>query len=180
MEPPTIQVTPSYGMWIIYGLRNYIMSMKWYIYYAAGRPRARQTPINTNVAVYLGQRPMINGRMGRRGCFILATIIKGVPTLDNTNYAIDLGVFRLNGQLFAVWSGNAGAVTMALYCNHGKPYTISSSRSVISKPDKTWGLYTEKLNEGPAFLKTKRKVNSLSFTPATDRGQTVSPRLYRT
>jgi len=135
---------------------------KWYIYYAAGRPRAETDSYQYQRSGVL--RAKTDDPMGEwEDLGMLYTgdnYQKGiVPTLDNTNYAIDLGVFRLNGQLFAVWSGNPpGSGDQWLYIAiMENPYTISSSRSVISKPDKTWELYTGKLNEGPAFLKNKEK-----------------------
>jgi GH43 family beta-xylosidase len=81
------------------------------------------------------------------------------PTAANTRYAIDLGVFRLNGQLYAVWSGEpAGSSDQNLYiARMSNPYTISSSRSLISSADKYWEKYNSKINEGPAFLKNTEK-----------------------
>jgi GH43 family beta-xylosidase len=37
------------------------------------------------------------------------------------------------------------------------PYTISSSRTVISKADQYWEKYNSTINEGPAFLKNTEK-----------------------
>lgn len=135
----------------------------WYIYYAAGRPTSESN------GSYKMQRSGVlraktNDPMGEwEDLGMLYTgddYQKGiVPTADNTSYAIDLGVFHLNNQLYAVWSGNpVGSGDQWLYiATMENPYTISSSRSVISKPDKSWEVYTGKLNEGPAFLKNKEK-----------------------
>jgi GH43 family beta-xylosidase len=79
---------------------------------------------------------------------------------DTANvWAIDLTVDRLNGQLYAVWSGwEHNALTdrtpQNLYiARMSNPWTISSNRVLISAPDASWEKGTElDLQEGPEFL----------------------------
>jgi len=135
---------------------------RWYIYYAAGRPHSETNSYSFQRSGVLRAKtddPM--GEWEDMGMLYTGDAYQAgiVATAENTGYAIDLGVFRLNGQLYAVWSGNPpGSGDQWLYIATMKnPYTISSSRVAISKPDKAWELYTGKLNEGPAFLKNKDK-----------------------
>lgn len=135
---------------------------RWYIYYAAGRPHSE-----TNSYAYQRSgvlRAKTDDPMGEwedLGMLYTGDAYQPgiVPTAENTGYAIDLGVFHLNGKLYAIWSGNPpGSGDQWLYiAPMANPYTISASRTAISKPDKTWELYTGKVNEGPAFLKNKEK-----------------------
>jgi GH43 family beta-xylosidase len=135
---------------------------KWYIYYAAGRPHAETNSYQYQRSGVL--RAKTDDPMGEWED--LGLLYTGdnyqqgiVPTNTNTQYAIDLGVFRLNGQLYAVWSGYpAGSSDQKLYiATMSNPYTITSSRVAISGADKYWELYNSKINEGPAFLKNKEK-----------------------
>lgn len=135
---------------------------RWYIYYAAGRPHSETNSYGLQRSGVLRAKtddPM--GEWEDMGMLYTGDAYQpGITaTAENTNYAIDLGVFRLNGKLYAVWSGNPpGSGDQWLYiATMQNPYTISSSRVAISKPDKAWELYTGKLNEGPAFLKNKDK-----------------------
>ena len=137
---------------------------RWYIYYAAGRPQSESNSYNYQRSGVL--RAKTNDPMGAwEDMGMLYTgdnYTNGVvPTAANTNYAIDLAVFTLNKQMYAVWSGypvtNEDGNQLLYIAKMENPHTISSSRAVISKPDKSWEVQSGKLNEGPAFLKNKEK-----------------------
>ncbi|MDR2627723.1 MAG: family 43 glycosylhydrolase [Dysgonamonadaceae bacterium] len=135
---------------------------KWYIYYAAGRPHAETNSYQYQRSGVLRAKtddPM--GEWEDMGMLYTGDVYQeGIaPTAGNTNYAIDLGVFRLNGQLYAVWSGYpAGSSEQKLYiAQMSNPYTISSSRTVISSATQSWERYSATINEGPAFLKNTEK-----------------------
>lgn len=130
----------------------------WYIYYAAGRPQSESggySKQRTGVLRNTSDNPMTGTWQDMGMLYTGDNYTPGIkPTVDNTAYAIDMGVFKLNGQLYAVWSGNpVGSGDQYLYiAKMDNPYTISSSRVEISRPDKAWELYSGKVNEGPAFL----------------------------
>ncbi|MDR1585664.1 MAG: family 43 glycosylhydrolase [Prevotellaceae bacterium] len=136
---------------------------RWYIYYAAGRPTSESNGSykmqRAGVLRAKTDDPM--GAWEDMGMLYTGdNYQKGiVATAANTAYAIDMGVFYLKGQLYAIWSGNPpGSGDQWLYiATMENPYTISSSRVAISKPDKSWETVTGKVNEGPAFLKNKEK-----------------------
>lgn len=135
---------------------------RWYIYYAAGRPHDETNSYQFQRSGVLRAKtddPM--GEWEDMGLLYTGDNYQTgiVPTNTNTNYAIDLGIFRLNKQLYAVWSGYpAGSSDQKLYiAKMSDPCTIISSRSVISSADKYWEVYNSKINEGPAFLKNKEK-----------------------
>lgn len=135
---------------------------KWYIYYAAGRPHSETNSYGLQRSGVLRAKtddPM--GEWEDMGMLYTGDNYQdGVkPTAENTNYAIDLGVFKLNGKSYAVWSGYpAGSSEQKLYiATMSNPYTISSSRSVISSATKPWEKFSGTINEGPAFLKNKEQ-----------------------
>lgn len=135
---------------------------RWYIYYAAGRPHDETNSYQFQRSGVLRAKtddPM--GEWEDMGMLYTGESYQpGItPTNANTQYAIDLSVFRLNGQLYAVWSGNpVGSSDQKLYiATMSDPCTITSSRVVISSADKYWETYNSKINEGPAFLKNKEK-----------------------
>lgn len=135
---------------------------RWYIYYAAGRPQSETNSYQFQRSGVLRAKtddPM--GEWEDMGLLYTGDNYQAgiVPTNTNTNYAIDLGVFRLNKQLYAVWSGYpAGSSEQKLYiAKMSDPCTIISSRIAISSADKYWETYNSKINEGPAFLKNKEK-----------------------
>lgn len=135
---------------------------RWYVYYAAGRPHDETNSYQFQRSGVLRAKtddPM--GEWEDMGLLYTGDNYQPgiVPTNLNTNYAIDLGVFKLNGQLYAVWSGYpTGSSDQKLYiAKMSDPCTISSSRSVISSADKYWEVYNSKINEGPAFLKNRNQ-----------------------
>lgn len=134
---------------------------KWYIYYAAGRPHSETNSYQYQRSGVLRAKtddPM--GEWEDMGMLYTGDAYQAgiVPTAANTNYAIDLGVFKLNGKQYAVWSGYpAGSSEQKLYiAAMSNPYTISSSRMVISSATKYWEKYNSTINEGPAFLKNEK------------------------
>ncbi len=128
----------------------------WYIYYAAahrpGQPftdqrsgvlRAR-TDDPTGEWEDMGQLATGNGPPG-----------SGAPSV----WAIDLTVGRVNGRLYAVWSGwERAAATdktpQLLYiAPMANPWTIGGPRRVLSAPNAAWERGPElDLQEGPEFL----------------------------
>lgn len=135
---------------------------KWYIYYTAGRPHDETNSYQFQRCGVLRAKtddPM--GEWEDLGMLFTGDDYQpnAVPATANTQYAIDLSVFKLNGKMYAVWSGYpAGTSEQKLYiASMSNPYTITSSRSVISSADKYWEKYSGTINEGPAFLRNKDK-----------------------
>jgi GH43 family beta-xylosidase len=127
----------------------------WYIYYAAG----------VSGPPYLYQRAGVLQSVGTdpQGAYVDKGMLytgDDVVSGSNTVWAIDLTVERLNGQLYAVWSGwKTNNVTTDRTPQHlyiatmSDPWTISSNRVELSSPTATWELGTElDLQEGPEFL----------------------------
>ena len=83
----------------------------------------------------------------------------------SVKWAIDLSPFRMNGQLYAIWSGwEENALTdrteQNLYiATMSNPWTISSNRVKISSPTEEWEIGGElNLNEGPEMLRHQEKA----------------------
>lgn len=135
---------------------------KWYIYYTAGRPREELGRYQQRSGVL---RAKTNDPMGEwEDMGMLYTgdnYEEGIKaTTSNTLSAIDLSVFELNNQLYAVWSGapkEADPEQILYLAKMDNPYTISSNRTIISRPNQPWELESSTINEGPAFLMNKEK-----------------------
>jgi GH43 family beta-xylosidase len=82
-----------------------------------------------------------------------------VATRAHPYWAIDLTVGRVNGQLYAFWSGWTGDAPTDKTPQHlyaarmTNPYTIATNRVRLSSPDAPWERGTElDLQEGPELL----------------------------
>ena len=133
---------------------------RWYIYYAGG---SSGPPF---IAQRAGVLQSVND--DAQGAYTdLGMLYTGDDVANHTNpiWAIDLTVHRLNGQLYAVWSGweqNASTdrTPQHLYiATMSDPHTISSNRVKLSSPTESWELGTElNLQEGPEFLERAGQV----------------------
>jgi GH43 family beta-xylosidase len=135
---------------------------RWYIYYAAGRPGPRGAPFihqRSGVLQSVGNDPQ--GEYVDRGMLYTGDDIQ---TGADNKWAIDLTVTRLDGQLYAAWSGwerntTVGRTPQHLYmARMSNPYTISSNRVKISSPTESWEVKEDPdegldLQEGPEFLR---------------------------
>lgn len=91
--------------------------------------------------------------------------LKAQVTDETDKWAIDGTVFRVNGELYTIWSGWPGNVdgVQNLYIAHMKnPWTIDSLRVKISTPD-SWDSITKNpgVNEGPCVVADGEKVYCL-------------------
>ncbi len=126
----------------------------WYIYYAAGRAGPPYTSQRAGVLESVTDDPQ--GAYTDRGMLYTGD---DPARADGGVWAIDLTVERLNGQLYAVWSGwaqNAAtdATPQQLYiARMSNPWTISEPRRLLSAPTEGWEKGPElDLQEGPEFL----------------------------
>lgn len=140
---------------------------KWYVYYAAGRPSSESGSYKMQRTGVLRSKtidPM--GEYEDMGMIYTGDeyVPNIIPTTDNTCYAIDMGVVRIGTKLYAVWSGTinkeSGGDQRIYIAEMSNPWTISTNRVEISKPDQQWELVqpTAKVNEGPAFLQRNGKL----------------------
>lgn len=137
----------------------------WYIYYAAGRPtsetngsyvtqrtgvlRCRDNDPTTGTwedmgMIFTGDETDFSAYKRTR---------KATP--DNTIYAIDMTVFKMGKQLYAIWSGNASKTDNAqrLYiATMDNPWTINCARVELSCAELGWEKVNNSINEGPSIL----------------------------
>ncbi len=135
----------------------HLIEGRWYIYYAGGRPGPHDAPFihqRSGVLQSVGDDPQ--GAYVDKGMLYTGNDVKA-DTGDI--WAIDLTVGRLDGQLYAVWSGWERNTSIARTPQHlyiakmSNPWTISSNRVRISSPTESWERGTElDLQEGPEFL----------------------------
>jgi GH43 family beta-xylosidase len=132
----------------------------WYIYYAAGSSGPPFIAQRAGVLESVTDDP--------QGAYTdLGMLYTGDDVAGQTNpiWAIDLTVDRINGQLYAVWSGwDQNATTdrtpQNLYiAAMSDPHTISSNRVKLSAPTESWEIGTElNLQEGPELLEHAGQV----------------------
>ena len=76
-------------------------------------------------------------------------------SVDNTIYAIDMTVFKIGTQLYAIWSGNVSKTdgNQRLYiAPMENPWTINAPRTELSRPDFAWEKVSRSINEGPSVI----------------------------
>ena len=139
---------------------------RWYIYYAAGKPGTPFTSQHAGVLESVG--PNALGAYVDRGMLYTGD---SVGTGTGNRWAIDLTVARIEGRLYAVWSGWARNATtdktpQQLYiAPMDNPWTIASNRVLLSAPDAGWERGPElDLEEGPEFLQRNGNVFVLYST----------------
>lgn len=139
----------------------HFMSGKWYIYYTAGankggpfihqRSGVLQSVTDDPFGAYVDKGMLYTG--------------DNIQDPGSVKWAIDLTPFRMNGQLYAVWSGweenaDTDKTKQHLYiARMSNPWTISSNRVKISSPTEPWETGGPlDLNEGPEMLKKNEKA----------------------
>lgn len=131
---------------------------RWYVYYAAGR---RDLDGNSGFGsqrsgVLRSKTDDPLGEWEDMGMLYTGDDYRpGIePTAENTEYAIDLTTFELNGRRYAVWSGNEKTddIQQIRIARMSDPCTISSSLVVLSTPDQPWEKLAGTVNEGPSVL----------------------------
>ncbi|MFL5578785.1 MAG: family 43 glycosylhydrolase [Gemmatimonadaceae bacterium] len=132
---------------------------RWYIYYAAGMPGpagqdAAFTDQRAGVLESVSDDPQ--GAYEDKGQLYTGDDVAGQT---NNVWAIDLTAERINGQLYAVWSGweqnqPTHVTPQHLYiARMSNPWTIATNRVKISSPVESWELGPRlNLQEGPEFL----------------------------
>jgi len=154
--------TPTAGAWNrsnIWAPELHYVDGRWYIYYAAGvQPEGSTSYRNQRTGVLRARTEDPMGAWEDMGMIYTGTnyTVGITPTLENTIYAIDMGVFKLNGQLYAVWSGSdsqSSAGNDKLFiATMSNPWTINSNRVEISRAEYNWERQGGNVNEGAAFL----------------------------
>lgn len=156
----------------------HFLNEKWYIYYAAGESGPPFIYQRAGVLESVTEDPI--GKYMDKGRLYTGDSIQEP---GSGKWAIDLNVFKLNSQLYAVWSGWEQNVSTDKTPQHlyiakmSNPWTISSNRVKISSPVESWETGGPlDLNEGPTFLKHKDKAFIIyssreSWLPAYRLGQ---------
>ena len=151
---------------------------RWYIYYAAGR--AGPPFIHQRAGVLQSVTADAQGAYDDRGMLYTGD---SIATGAGNRWAIDLTVHRINGQLYAAWSGWTSAATTDRTPQHlymarmSDPWTIATNRVLVSSPVESWERGTElDLQEGPEFLEHEGTVFIIystreSWLPAYKLGQ---------
>lgn len=151
---------------------------KWYIYYTAGEAGPPFIHQRSGVLEAVTDDPQ--GAYVDKGMLYTGDDISNPASVK---WAIDLTPFRMNGQLYAVWSGWEENATTDRTPQHlyiarmRNPWTISSSRVKISSPVEPWEDGAElDLNEGPTLLRKNEKAFIIysareSWLPAYQLGQ---------
>jgi len=134
---------------------------RWYIYYAAAK-KPGSPFIYQRSGVLESVSDDVFGPYEDKGMLYTGDSIQD-PT--SARWAIDLTTLKMNGQLYAIWSGweqnaETDKTKQHLYiAPMSNPWTISSNRVKISSPAESWETGGPlDLNEGPEVLKHQGKV----------------------
>jgi GH43 family beta-xylosidase len=133
---------------------------KWYVYYAADDGNT------DNHQMYVLENPAADPFDGK---FVMKSRISTDP---DDKWAIDGSVFQNHGQLYMNWSGwqtrRVSTETQCIYiARMANPWTLASSRVIISKPELEWERHWQNengrnpahiiyVNEGPEALKSPK------------------------
>jgi len=151
---------------------------RWYIYYAAGRAGPPFIHQRSGVLQSVADDPQ--GEYRSRGQLYTGD---DLSARTENIWGIDVTVGRIDGQLYAVWSGwkqnrDDDNTPQHLYIAEMKnPWTMGSDRVRISSPTAPWEQGTElDINEGPTLLKNEGDIFILystreSWLPAYRMGQ---------
>lgn len=179
-KPVTVWKAPAEG-WNrsqIWAPELHYFNHKWYIYYAAGKAGPPYIHQRSGVLESVTNDP--------QGAYIDKGVLstgKDVNDVTGAIWAIDVNVGKINGKLYAVWSGweqnsNTDKTSQHLYiAEMSNPWTISSARVKISSADQSWETGGPlDLNEGPQFLQNAGKTFIIystreSWTPEYRLGQ---------
>jgi GH43 family beta-xylosidase len=158
----TVWIAPGTG-WnksCIWAPEIHFIDGNWYIYVAAGE----------SGPPYIHQRTMVL-RSKTEDVFSEYEYMGQLYTGDNPNepdsniWAIDMTVFKQNGQLYAIWSGWIkqeldDATPQHLYiCEMENPYTLKGTRTLLSSPVMSWETGGPlDLNEAPEVLRNGDKL----------------------
>lgn len=173
--------TPQKNSWnssCIWAPELHHIGNRWYIYYAAGKSGPPYTFQRSGVLESVSDDP--------QGEYIDKGMLKtGTDPNDPTGvfWAIDLTVTKIQGQLYAAWSGwetnkKTDKTKQYLYvARMSDPITISSERVKIATPDQSWETGGPlDLLEGPQFIAHKKDIFIIystreSWTPQYRLGQ---------
>lgn len=131
------------------------LSGHWYIYYA---PETNNGG-NDSHRMYVAE-----GGTNPEDPWDGTYVSKGrLTSTDSDKWAIDGTAFEYNGKLYFVWSGwegDSNGEQVIYIAEMSNPYTISSNRVMISRPDHDWETqYWPTVNEGPEVLIKDNKVH---------------------
>jgi GH43 family beta-xylosidase len=123
---------------------------KWYFYYAADDGN------NINHRMWVLENTSADPLTG-------TWVNKGEVELPDDKWAIDGTIFRLNGQLYFLWSGWEGDTNIRQNIYIAKmtnPWTAEGVRVRLSKPELNWELNggSPAINEAPEFLQHNNKI----------------------
>ena len=146
---------------------------KWYIYFAADDGNT------DNHQIYVIENDAPTPTEGK-------FVLKGrIPTDKENNWAIHASTFEHAGQRYMIWCGwqkrRIDSETQCIYiASMENPWTLSSDRVMISKPDYEWECqwvnpdgsrtaYPIHVNEAPQFFQPKNKNKLCIFYSASGR-----------
>lgn len=160
VTPQTIWTAPATGpnSQNVWAPELHFINNKWYAYYTAGSSTDLSTQ-RTFVLENSSSDPRIGTWVDKGKIFD--------PAADF--FAIDGTVFNYNSKDYFIWSGQANATdpTQRIYiAKMSDPWTISTSRSLISSPTLSWEMIGSPpaVNEGPEILKNSTGKIFLLFS----------------
>jgi GH43 family beta-xylosidase len=139
---------------------------RWYIYDPAGRPSSESGGSyrmqRSGVLQCSTSDPETGAWQDMGMLYTGDNYADGIAaTAANTPYSIDMTVTKINGQLYAIWSGGPSndAYQATYIARMSSPTTISSSRVQLSRAAESWEkVQSSEIQEGQAVIKHGGKV----------------------
>ena len=148
----------------MWGPQLHYFDGKWYLYYTAGvYDDGDYQDQRTAVLVCDSQDPFTGNWTDLGFLYNGDAYYPGiVPTLENTDAGIDLTPFEMNGKMYGIWAGGTGSAWGLFIAEMENPWTMGSSRKVLSNPTYSFETITaDDVNEGAAILKNDGKVYAI-------------------
>ena len=75
------------------------------------------------------------------------------------SFSLDMTYFECNGKHYVIWAEIKGDSSLFMAeINPAEPWKLISDPILLTKPEYDWELVNHRVNEGPAMLKTDKKV----------------------
>jgi len=126
---------------------------KWYIFFAAGAS-SDVWAIRPYVLRCEGDNPYLDewtecGQMQA----------SAGDTDSFTSFSLDMTYFENNGRHYVIWAEIKGDSSLFMAeIDPSEPWKLTSKPILLTKPEYDWELVNHRVNEGPAVLKTDKKV----------------------
>ena len=125
----------------------------WYIFFAAGAS-SDVWAIRPYVLKCTGDNPYLDSWIE---CGQMQA--SSGDTSSFTSFSLDMTYFENNGKHYVIWAEIKGDSSLFMAeIDPREPWKLTSKPILLTKPEYSWELVNHRVNEGPAVLKTDKKI----------------------